>query len=187
MQISFILLTAPSKCTACGSRVRPAAVTKAACKHKYCPCCLCTMGAIALQNKTWFPVQCCRQAIPAEQVASVMNSQKAKLYISRVKESAIPPAKRWYCPRTACGQLIPPGHIKTDSKFQACPHCRALICSSCRDLAHEDRECTEDPDLIQTLALAGREHWQRCYGCRTLVGKAEGCNHMICLCGTSFW
>lgn len=187
MQISSSLLTLPRKCTACGSRVRPAAVTKAACKHKYCPCCLRQMGVVALQNKQQFPVRCCFQAIPAERVVSVMNSQKGQLYISRAEENAIPPAKRWYCPHTACGQLIPLGHIKTDSKFQDCPHCRALICSSCRELAHGDRECAEDPDLKQTLEFARREHWQRCYGCRAVVDKTDGCNHMICLCGTQFW
>lgn len=167
--------------------MRTAKLVTAPCGHIYCPCCLCKMAVLALQNQTQFPVRCCSREIPAVRVACVMNARGRRLYISRADENAVPPADRWYCPRTTCGQWISPRHIKKSSKTQKCPHCRAVICTSCHDLAHENRECTEDPGLGQLLEIARRQHWQRCYNCHALVWKIEGCNHMRCRCGAQFW
>lgn len=145
------------------------------------------MAKIALQNPEMFPLRCCSQEVPPYQVASRMNAQLGRIYISRVAEHALPPAERWYCPNTTCGRWIAPKHIKEGSKLQKCPCCRTRICSSCQDLAHGNRDCANDPDLAQVLEVARRHRWQRCYNCRILVMKKEGCNHIICRCGAEFW
>lgn len=181
------ILTTPRDCVSCTIQVRTTKLVTAPCGHIFCPRCLRKMGVLALQNMEQFPVRCCSQDIPAERVASVMNARRGSLYISRVEEHAVPPTERWYCPHTTCGRWIAPRYIMTDSKTQNCPHCRAIICTSCHDLAHKNRECAEDPALGQLLEMARRNHWQRCYNCHALVWKVDGCNHMTCPCGAQFW
>lgn len=181
------VLTTPRECVACTKQVRKSKLVTAPCGHIFCPRCLCKMGVIALQNIERFPVRCCSQEIPVEKVASAMDARGGQLYTSRAEEHAVPPAERWYCPHTTCGRFIAPRYIKTNSKTQTCPHCRATICTSCHDLAHIDGGCATDPALRPLLEMARRNHWQRCYNCHALVWKIDGCNHMRCRCGAHFW
>lgn len=181
------LLTVFRNCVACSKQVRPAKVVVAPCGHKYCSRCLRKMAKMALQDTAMFPLRCCSQEIPSNQVSSVMSAQARRLYICRVAEHSLPPAERWYCPHTTCGRWISPRHIKQNSQAQKCPHCRARICSSCRDLAHGHRDCVKDPDLGQVLEVARRHRWQRCPNCHILVFKNGGCNHMTCRCAAEFW
>lgn len=174
-------------CVACDKQVRKTKLITAPCGHIYCPRCLYKIAVLSLQDHTRFPVRCCSQEIPVARVACVMNAKGRQLYMSRTDEHAEPPAERWYCPNTTCGRWIPLRHIKTDFKTQKCPHCRAIICTICHDLAHENSECTQDPGLDQLLEMARRQHWQRCYNCHALVWKTGGCNHMRCKCGAHFW
>lgn len=145
------------------------------------------MGEIALDNKQLFPVRCCNKEIPTKRVAMTLDAEKRRLYTSRADEDAVPPTKRWYCPHTVCGRWIPPRYLKTGAKTQKCCHCRAMICSRCRDLAHDYRKCSKDPGLEQVLEVARSHHWQRCHNCHAIVSKQNGCNHMKCTCGAEFW
>lgn len=182
-----MLLTTARKCGSCYDQVRPKKMTIAPCKHQYCHRCLQKMVLMALEMWQAFPVRCCGQNIPMNQVLPALNNREKCLYTSRVAEEAVPPAQRWYCPHTNCRRWIDTRQLKPGSKNQKCPCCRTLICSQCRDLAHENRECVEDPGLPELLEVARRHHWQRCYNCHAMVGKTDGCQHIKCLCGADFW
>ena len=144
------------------------------------------MASIAMKTKTLFPVRCCGQEIPAKPVGSTMSIRERKLYISRIDEHAVPAADRWYCPQTYCHRWIHPRNL-VPLKPLKCPHCRALICLNCRDLAHNSRACVVDSSLDEVLLIARQKHWQRCFSCHTLVEKIEGCRHMQCVCKAEFW
>jgi LSD1 subclass zinc finger protein len=146
------------------------------------------MALFSLRNRTQFPIRCCKQIIPVNRISSALSTRTKRLYTSRVDEEAVPLAERLYCPQASCRQLIVRKYQKPGAKYQKCPRCRTLICSECRDLAHADRECVEDPGLAGVLEVARRNHWQRCFSCHAMVEKMEGCQHVKCLlCHTEFW
>lgn len=146
------------------------------------------MALFSLRNRTPFPVRCCSQIIPVNLISSALSTRTKRLYTSRIDEEATPPAERLYCPHTSCRQWIRNQDLDPGAKYQKCPRCRTLICSICRDLAHADRECVEDPALADILVVARRNHWQRCCRCHAVVEKVGGCQHVHCLlCQADFW
>lgn len=145
------------------------------------------MAHVALKNTDLFPVRCCSQEIPARQVAATLLSEERDTYTSRSEEHTLPPAERWYCPQTRCGQWIRPRYLRLGSRAPKCPYCKTSLCPNCRDIAHEDRRCESDPKLTEILKVARRHRWQRCYNCHTMVEKTSGCNHMKCVCSAEFW
>lgn len=145
------------------------------------------MALFALRNRTRFPVRCCNEIIPLELITSALSTRTKRLYTSRIDEDAVPPTERLYCPHTSCRQWIHSKYLKPGDTYQRCPRCRTMICSRCRDLAHADRECAEDPGLADVLLVARRNHWQRCFSCHAMVEKVGGCQHIRCRCGADFW
>lgn len=145
------------------------------------------MAVLALRKKIRFQIQCCDQIIPTKQVVATLSTRSKRLYSARVDEEAVPAAERWYCAQAGCRQWIPSKYLKPGSKSQRCPHCRTASCSQCRDLAHADHPCFEDPGLADVLEIARRRHWQRCPSCHAMVERTGGCPHMRCRCGVDFW
>lgn len=145
------------------------------------------MGKLALTDHDKFPVKCCGQELPAQEVASTMKSSEQRRYSNRREEHVVPPQERVYCPFPSCGEWIHPRYLTIKAKPLKCPHCNKLICLHCRDLAHPNRECASDPSLAEMLSLARDNNWQRCYNCGFLVEKLDGCAHMICKCRAEFW
>jgi len=116
-----------------------------------------------------------------------MDPRDKKRYIAMWEEQEIPPADRWYCPRTTCGRWIHPKYLGQERRYQVCPYCSAKICLTCRDFTHGGMQCSIDEGLKAVLELAKKNEWQRCYYCHALVEKLVGCKHITCRCGREFW
>ncbi|GLI80026.1 hypothetical protein PoHVEF18_008374 [Penicillium ochrochloron] len=175
-----------TRCVSCNEEVKPSKLVRATCGHEYCRPCIQEMVTIALKDRSLFPIRCCAQEILAKDVAPALGPRARRVYFSRAFEAATPPAERWYCPAANCRAWISPRFLKPRSKTQKCPYCRVAICPLCRDLAHGDRQCTDDPGLGEILDVARRRHWQRCYRCHALVERNGGCSHIKCPCGADF-
>lgn len=175
------------QCIGCYERVPAKKLITCPCSHKYCRSCLRAMADIAVNQEEYFPVRCCAEEIPTEKILCSMRRQDRKVYKSRAREYAVPPSERWYCPRSTCGQWIPPEQIDARSASQVCRSCRETICSNCRGPAHESWNCVHDPELRLVLDVAQRNGWQRCYHCHAIVERVSGCAHMLCRCQAKFW
>jgi hypothetical protein len=77
----------------------------------------------------------------------------------------------------------------------ACPCCQVEYCLVCRLPWHGGEACSGPPDGREGgggaedrsfLRHAGRSGLQRCPKCRFWVEKSEGCNAVLCRCGTTF-
>jgi hypothetical protein len=182
-------LTLPlhSPCVACDKPVKSTNLVSGGCEHQYCRPCIREMVKVAFLDRSMFPVRCCGQEIPAKQLVPALHLRVRKVYMALASERITPPAERWYCPAANCRTWISPRFLHPGSKTQKCPYCRAVICSTCRDLAHGRQQCTEDPGLGEILDVARTQQWQRCYRCHSLVERRGGCPHIRCNCGAEFW
>ncbi|EKV15990.1 hypothetical protein PDIG_23450 [Penicillium digitatum PHI26] len=145
------------------------------------------MSSTALNSPQMFPAKCCCQEIPVQALVAVMSSRNKKHYIVRREENNVPPLERLYCPRAKCARWIPPKSPGPRLGYRVCPYCRAKVCPKCGDFFHLGWPCSHDSETKATLRLAKENRWQRCSNCLYLVEKVDGCNHIICRCGHSFW
>ncbi|KIY02961.1 uncharacterized protein Z520_01426 [Fonsecaea multimorphosa CBS 102226] len=176
------------ECTSCFEEISETETSKLPCNHSYCKPCLTTLITTALQNESNFPPKCCLTEIPLQTVLSSLNAKQRETYKEKAAEYAIAPQERWYCPNTKCLKWIPPSKVQRIRIFNMrCPHCATKICSICRGLAHRDSaDCPQDYGLEATIMLAELQGWRRCFKCRTMVERTQGCRHMTCKCGAQF-
>ncbi|KAL2404685.1 hypothetical protein ABEF93_006890 [Exophiala dermatitidis] len=179
----------PVECTGCFEEIPPSETAKLPCTHHYCKECLTTLITTALQNEATFPPKCCLTAIPLKTVLLHLTKEQRQTYKEKAAEYAIPPQERLYCPNTNCLRWISPSAIRRDRQGvnHSCPHCSTKICGACHGLAHKRfTECPKDSGLEATILMAELEGWRRCYMCRTIVERNDGCRHMTCKCGGEF-
>ncbi|KAH0606040.1 uncharacterized protein H6S33_004497 [Morchella sextelata] len=175
--------TGESECSSCLDDHKNKKLVKLACQHRYCFVCLETLIRTSMQDESLWPPRCCIQDIPQKTIEKALNKQDRQTYKGKAKEYAIPAADRVYCPHPTCSAWIPPsgtGRI-------ICGTCNNSVCGTCRGIAHPAQaDCPEDFDLQLTLEEGERQGWIRCYQCRTMVERTQGCNHITCKCGAHF-
>ncbi|RPB10062.1 hypothetical protein P167DRAFT_477122, partial [Morchella conica CCBAS932] len=171
------------ECSSCLDDHKNKKLVKLGCQHRYCYVCLETLIRTAMQDESLWPPRCCIQDIPQKTIEKALNKQDRQAYKAKAKEYAIPAADRVYCPYPTCSAWIPPcgtGRI-------ICGSCNNSVCGTCRGTAHPAQaDCPEDFDLMLTLEEGERQGWIRCYQCRTMVERTQGCNHITCKCGAHF-
>jgi hypothetical protein len=110
-----------------------------------------------------------------------------------------------YCPRCAT-----PALEDADDHCASCSKCLFVFCALCLEGRHPGAACVSDATKVEMLRrkaagggaaavaeLRRREHellsaaevarsTVRCPSCGASVQRAEGCNKMVCLCGTAF-
>jgi E3 ubiquitin-protein ligase RNF144 len=160
---------------------------KVPCGHDFCFPCSRRMATTALDNLELFPARCCTREIPPKSIVAAMSSRNRKRYMYRWEEHKTSPIERLYCPRASCGQWIPFRSPGSRLGHIVCPYCRAKICPNCRDFHHFGWSCSHSPEIRAVLELARENNWQRCSNCLYLVEKVDGCNHIVCRCGSQFW
>ncbi|OQV00377.1 IBR domain-containing protein [Cladophialophora immunda] len=180
--------TSQVECTSCFEEISEKESSKLPCNHSYCKLCLTTLITTALQNESNFPPKCCLTEIPLHTVLLSLDAKHREIYKEKAAEYAIAPQERWYCPNTKCLKWIPPAKLQRIRILNMkCPHCATKICSICRGLAHRDSaDCPQDYGLEATIMLAELQGWRRCFKCRTMVERTQGCRHMTCKCGAQF-
>uniref|UniRef100_A0A7N0VDB8 RBR-type E3 ubiquitin transferase n=1 Tax=Kalanchoe fedtschenkoi TaxID=63787 RepID=A0A7N0VDB8_KALFE len=124
--------------------------------------------------------------------------------IQRLKEAALPPTDKVYCPLPRCSALMSKKEIMDSSTnylndpnldgMSKCTKCQKLFCRNCMVPWHRDTRCkdyqsstayncAEDGKL---KSLAKLKHWRQCIKCSNMIELSEGCYHIYCRCGYEF-
>ena len=141
------------------------------CHHHYCQNCLTKLATDALVDESLFPLRCCGQAMPTSSLRPHIGDGLTKQIEEKAIELDTP--DRTYC--VACGLFVNPDHVEGIKGH--CIVCDANTCTLCKRAFHIGG-CPKDTALEAVLSLAQETGWQRCLGCKALVERREGCNHI---------
>ncbi len=166
-------LTQKRDCTVCHETCHFFDILPIPCGHEYCRNCLEQLYTTTLSDESLFPVRCCNQEIPLEEVSPFLTGALFEKF--KIKAIEYGTVDRTYCSNSACARFIPPTEIADD--VAVCTKCHTRTCSMCKHGAHLG-DCPADTALQQLLDVAHDFGWQRCYACRRMVELAQGCNHM---------
>jgi hypothetical protein len=176
-----------SPCKICFTNLTPEQFIYINCGCLYCVECLNAHFRSGLANRASYPPRCCGpQAIDIAVVQGFLDDDNVIRYHSVHEEfDAVLPL---YCARKDCGTTFigdaAPINLQGHEKMVFCPECALETCARCRELhdAHIDNEgvleCPDSLTLANVKEMAEEENWRRCPGCRHLVEKIDGCDHM---------
>ena len=162
------------RCVSCTDDFALDNVSGGPCEHDYCRTCLNTLFRDCITDETLYPPRCCRQEIPFENVAHLLERRVQRDFAAKKPE--LDDNDRIYCHIPTCSAYIAVDDRVGD--LARCIECRELTCTICKNAAHRGRDCPEDQGTQSVLALAQTEGWQRCSECGRMVALATGCNHM---------
>ncbi|KAF1801813.1 hypothetical protein V8B55DRAFT_1326639 [Mucor lusitanicus] len=93
------------------------------------------------------------------------------------------------CPFGDCKAIFD-ADVKLTKKctFAECYECRRGVCTACQSSWHPGviKILDDEEELKETLREAKEKSWTRCPKCQHLVERKNGCNTMLCKCGTEF-
>lgn len=160
-------------CISCGDEYSNESAAQAPCGHLWCAGCLGRYFGRATVDEGMFPPQCCTQPILLTDVSKWLPAELVTEFEEKQIEFTTP--KRLYCANKRCSAFILPDNIAIDRG--SCKVCGRATCTICKAAGHKGI-CSRDPARRRTMALAKRENWQKCYGCKTVVELDSGCNHI---------
>lgn len=166
----------PSKtflCIICEDNFDDENGTQTPCAHWYCGPCLDGLFNAALKHEDAYPPRCCGQEVDIEQVLAFLDPALAAEFVSKKEE--LDDTRRIYCWDPKCSTYIGQSGRKGD--VARCPECDQTTCRLCKQKTH-DSDCMQDSAVEQTLKLADKEEWRRCYSCERIVELRSGCNHI---------
>jgi hypothetical protein len=175
-------------CKICFTNLDPEQFIYLNCGCLYCVECLNAHFRSGLANRASYPPTCCsQQAIDIAVVQGYLDDDNIIRYHSVQEEfSAHLPL---YCANKDCGTTFIGDatsiDLQGDQTMVFCPECALETCARCRELraAHVDNEgvfeCPDSLALANVKEMAEEENWRRCPGCRHLVEKIDGCDHMM--------
>ncbi|KAK0721917.1 hypothetical protein B0T26DRAFT_850151 [Lasiosphaeria miniovina] len=179
---------ATAKCTTCGDEL----FLIVSCGCKYCGDCLRSMFRVACSREALFPPKCCDTAIPVIEAImhEVLGCDLVNRFMQRSREWAIPADQRRYCSDPKCSNVLNTAdalNAPDGSSTATCHSCGTRTCVRCLGAAHLDQlVCPIDKKTEQVKGLMQRNAWKQCSKCGQAVERANGCRHMICLCGHEF-
>ena len=100
---------------------------------------------------------------------------------------------KMYCPEPTCSVFMNldnlSGEMKRAQPSSLCYACGTPICLVCKKTWHEGITCAQSKAEAESAfirEMAQAEGWKLCPGCKNMVEKNEGCNHITCRCGKQF-
>ncbi|RDB16044.1 hypothetical protein Hypma_003427 [Hypsizygus marmoreus] len=155
------------------------------CGHSWCRSCISHYLTASIDNK-YFPLTClgneakCSAHIPLNIARKILTVPEFDAVVDAAFAAHVQshPEEFHYCPSPDCMQIYRPA--PRDTVLQ-CPSCLLRICPTCHVEAHDGFACP-DPDGGTNLF----KEWMKdhdvkpCPGCKVLIERAEGCNHMTC-------
>lgn len=147
------------------------------CGHDYCTDCLVqvivnSMDGEFSDDKRQYPPRCCEVHIPFGAIRHLLPPGLVQMF--EAKEPQLKDHNPVYC--YGCKQYIDESQRK--NSLASCPSCPSMrTCVECKKAAHAG-ECSEDPNEKKLQERAREEGWKICPRCRTIVEKADGCNHI---------
>jgi hypothetical protein len=180
----------PTKqCPACGDTLDvPIAME---CGHCYCKECL-RHFLLSARDVVTFPLRCigdsgkCNSLLSLHIIQAVLTTEENELLVRAAFASYILGHARElrYCPTPNCSQLYRPASLPDPTPFQ-CPSCLRFVCTYCHadHLGATCRDWRERHD--EKFNLWRAEHDVKpCPNCSVNIDRVDGCNHLICICGT---
>lgn len=161
------------RCISCGDAHNKNSAACAPCGHLWCAGCLDRYFERATVDESMLPPQCCTQPIPLADVDKWLVEELVTRFEKKQVELTTP--NRLYCANKRCSAFILPDNIAIDRGL--CKVCGRATCTICKAAGHRAM-CSRDPAKRRIMALAKREHWQKCYGCKTVVELDSGCHHI---------
>ncbi|KAF5975042.1 putative e3 ubiquitin-protein ligase ARI10 [Fusarium bulbicola] len=158
------------------------------CGHDYCLPCLITAFELSLSCTWHFPLQCCNMEVPPEDIEGSLLANDIQQYREKWAEHTT--MNRTYCSNSQCLKFIPPNNTSDDGTpcygdEAGCSACNEITCTKCKNKGHTG-DCEQQVGPAQALILAETKGWRRCLRCGHLIELADGCSHMICVCGFEF-
>lgn len=177
------LVNRPPPTVACLICTDPVHVDKAIslpCHHAYCPPCFVTGFWSSLTTMPFRPMHCCQQPIPIYKLrnSTIIPAEETVAYRKKLAEFNTP--RPTYCFDPKCSAFIP------DVLGGTCRVCRKKTCTSCGMKSHGGGVCTS-PSVPRSMAQVAERRfkrlsdlmgWKTCPGCRRVVEKIDGCNHI---------
>ncbi|KAJ3994630.1 hypothetical protein F5050DRAFT_450511 [Lentinula boryana] len=138
------------------------------------------------------------------EVSEIDGDLSARLR-AKASELKVSPEDRVYCPYPRCSEFLGSwASLKSiygvlETPFQnsshpappriLCTACLEYLCVLCKGPAHVHLTC---PVIDEQLAddklrdLAREKKWQTCPKCKAIIELTQGCNHIVCRCGSEF-
>lgn len=163
------------ECIACRGHFHLHEVIHVGCigRHAYCKDCLKHLFLLSTRDESLFPPKCCGNIIPVCLVEEIFTAEERERFRGAQVEHATD--NKVYCARSGCGRFIP---VKEGVDDRACCEaCGHETCTYCKGKSHEG-DCPADDTLRHFLDYAEEQHWQRCFCCKRVVERPDGCDHM---------
>ncbi|KAJ5065708.1 hypothetical protein J3E72DRAFT_182704 [Bipolaris maydis] len=174
---------------------------KAPCgEHFVCADDIASFFEYAINDESLYPPKCCNQIFLLDEYKDHIPADIASAYHSKEQGEYSILAKyinrnRLYCANPPCSRFLHPSSNAQDALSSTtygickveecgswtCVHCKTLLDKN--NLTHTCISNDTDEAFKQIVLEKG---YQRCFACGATVELAEACNHIRCICGTSF-
>ncbi len=144
-----------------------------ACGDSCCKPCLKQLFKTALKDETLFPPRCCGVRVTVKTVRAHLPRSIVKQY--RAMKLELSTRDRTYCWRPTCSTFIAPHSVHNDQAI--CQRCRSRTCIRCKNSWHYG-PCAVLEEDAAFFEMMREEEWQKCPGCRRIVERDDGCDHM---------
>ena len=141
-----------------------------------------------------FPPNCCGRPLRISTWGALLDADVLDRY--KKIEAEFGATRPFYCAAPKCSTFIPEDAVLPGEAVGVCPKCSDSTCKNCKRLMSDHdhnqwllahRVCPkEDEDLTKLYELGCEKKWKQCPSCMNMVEKADGCNHMDCICGVEF-
>ncbi|PON35099.1 E3 ubiquitin ligase RBR family [Trema orientale] len=172
------------------------------CLHRYCFSCMKQHVEVTLHNGRLAkcPHDGCNSEVAIDSCVKFLPPNLVEVMGQRMKESAVPVAKKVYCPDPRCSALMSRDEVleytKTSfigaeqSGARKCMKCQKFFCIDCRVPWHYNMTCSvyrrsnfyPHGDEQMLKSLASKRLWRQCAKCQNMVELLEGCYHITCRC-----
>ncbi|PFH50499.1 hypothetical protein AMATHDRAFT_40797 [Amanita thiersii Skay4041] len=175
-----------SLCPVCFDK--PIEPIKLRCGHLWCNACI-KGYLLAAPSAKAFPLGClgnearCKGCIPLSIAKSMLSTEQLQAVFEASFTAFVQcrPEEYHYCPSPDCPQVYKAAPKSLKGFTVQCPSCLIRICASCHTEAHDGFGCSDDGKWDDDFrAWAEGRDVKRCPGCRIVIERLEGCNHMTC-------
>ncbi|TVU09671.1 hypothetical protein EJB05_43161, partial [Eragrostis curvula] len=162
------------------------------CAHEFCVACVVRYiegrvadGAVPVPCPA---TGCGGGAMHPEECKKLLDIDVFDAWCVALCERAVGPG-RARCPYRDCGELVVlegGGGGGGRAAKAACPTCKRDFCLQCEEPWNDRHGADRDGQGCVLARLARGRNWTRCPSCRAMIDKIQGCNRMVCRCGTVF-